>query len=82
MKNKETRECVICKKLFIPNVANQIYCNKQCGIKALSERRKSVKIENEGKPKNKKPKMSVAEIAVAARAAGMSYGQYVEKMKL
>ena len=68
------RECKCCKKIFTP-VRAQKYCD---------ECRTSVGIPSsviKEKKQMEKPKMSLVDVAKAAKAAGMTYGEYVVKME-
>lgn len=80
----ETKECVICHKIFVPKSANAICCSAECSTKRNREKarcrhrmyRQQKKIAKEVKVIN----LSIAEIQRRARAAGVSYGQYVLMM--
>lgn len=76
------REKCLCCGNFIPVGKNSYFCNTQCGNKyrqrEYNERMKEEYKIRVGKTKARvKPKYSIAEIAARARAAGMTYGQYV-----
>ena len=84
---RELRKCVICGKEYITSIYNSKYCSEECkmqGIRALNkindrakrERRMAERVarENSHKP--------LIDIAVEAKKAGMSYGQYVARMGL
>ena len=87
----ELKKCAYCKDPFVPARADVECCCKECSKawynmkanKAYREQRLRDKeqLESMRPRKRGKPKQSVAEIAVAARAAGMTYGQYVAKME-
>ena len=65
-KNNEN-VCKICGKFFQSDFKNVKYCSDEC--------KKATK-----KPDEKK--LSAEELAVKAKQAGMSYGQYVAKMMI
>lgn len=70
------RECKWCGRDFKPFQA-QKYCCPSCrdaatGIPTVIIKRK----------KKTSPKMSLAQVAKAAAAAGMTYGEYVRKMEV
>lgn len=74
----ELRLCPVCGGEIPPPSANNIerkYCSRKCGKKA--NRDKSLLLPEAKKPKHK----SIAEIAAEAKAAGMTYGEYVVKMR-
>lgn len=89
----KNKNCKICGKEFVPVTTNQTYCCAECRMeskrilareksKIINEERKiEVKKrteENEKKrSRSKKPRLSIGEISVLARKAGMTYGQYV-----
>lgn len=78
---REFRRCTVCDKLYIATRANAKYCSATCREKGTTELKAIYrKQQSVDKPKRKK-KQSVTEIAVAARKAGMTYGQYVAKME-
>ena len=71
------RECKWCGREFKPFQA-QKYCCPDC-------REAATGAPMAGTVKNKKrtkPKMSLAQVAKAAAAAGMTYGEYVRKMEV
>lgn len=86
---KEVRKCAICGKEFIATRANCKYCGQQCKeeanrIKSREYWSRNCVGENALKQmmQQQKPRASVTEIAIAAKEAGMSYGQYVVQMGL
>lgn len=81
---KEVKKCVICRKLFIAEKVNVKCCSKECGhINQMNMSREYHKREREAAaPGKKSKKNSLTDVAVAARNAGMTYGQYVAKMGL
>lgn len=83
----EERICAICGKTFIAGKYNAKYCSVECqdegrrnhdkkNRKAGQERKKE-----ERKSKKKRQK-ALVDIAVEAKKAGMTYGQYVARMGL
>lgn len=76
--------CAICGKLFVSKNGNAKYCSSKCrevGAKIIYQQKNHSLQEQEAK-KQRKKSLSITEIAVAARKAGMTYGQYVAKMGL
>ena len=75
---RETRLCPVCGGEIPPPSANnkeRKYCSRKCGKKA--NRDKSLLLPAPQKPKFK----SIAEIDAEAKAAGMTFGEYVAKMR-
>ena len=77
-----TKNCNWCKKEFTPTKTGQLYCCLECRrAKGRENERQSKEFERmkrKGKFKNK----SLRNIALEAKNAGMSYGQYVAKMEM
>lgn len=80
----QEKNCLVCGKRFMAKRIDQVYCGANCRKIAFKKYRKEWGEETRARErelkaeKMKKPKInSVAEIAVEARKAGMSYGQYV-----
>ena len=73
--------CEECGLVFVKKTYNQIYCCPACQRKG--QRRKSKdywqQYSNKAKAKKKKKPPSLIEINQKARAAGMTYGQYMAK---
>lgn len=67
----ETKECVVCGKSFMPTNSRQIYCSKECKTEDYKA------YGPPAKKKKKKPNNDLVDVAVKARKAGMTYGQYV-----
>ena len=66
--------CAMCEKPFT-NIRKRTYCSTECRLQANGRGGRL-------KPKDKKaekPNMTIAEVCVAARQQGMTYGQYVAK---
>ena len=73
--------CQECGLIFVKQRNNQRYCCEECKI--AGRRRKSreywrAHYAREGQPQKKKA-LSLAEVNEKARAAGMTYGQYMAK---
>ncbi|MCI5874476.1 MAG: hypothetical protein PUJ55_10890 [Clostridiales bacterium] len=87
------RKCLICGK-SLDGTNRRKYCSDKCSDKASKQNEKSwKKREREAERTEKKAqeqrrrvkpekKNSIVDVAIAARKAGMSYGQYVGKMGL
>ena len=91
MPKMETRKCKICGTEFETSHYSKICCSKECAkenykIISREHQRRITEMNRLEREKNKKqPKkktMSVTDIAVKAKAAGMSYGQYVATMNM
>lgn len=85
-------ECPECGKRFVVKNARQKFCSSQCQIKdgqrrkrkyyaedrdAEKRRMEQRRIEAELEQMKKAPSRSLAEVCAAAKAAGMTYGQYL-----
>ena len=70
-KEKPMVECQACGKVFLKTNNNMKYC-PQCRAKGNSKK-KSVK--------KSVPRLTLAQVCREARAAGLSYGQYVVRME-
>ena len=77
-----TKSCVICGKQFITQAASAKCCGAECrrenGLIRNREKKERDKIRKAAK--QHQTKVTVADIAVRAKAAGLSYGQYVARM--
>lgn len=83
----EVRKCTICGAKYTTTRPNAKYCGEECmeiGLKkrqikndALKAQRKAMELKLKSDRKN-----AIVNIAVEAKKAGMSYGQYVAKMRL
>lgn len=74
---REYRNCAVCGKMYVAIRANQRYCGSECryiGLQRLEAEKRA------SKRKKKKKKASIVDVAVDAKKAGMSYGEYVAKM--
>ena len=78
--------CVECGIAFVPMARNQITCSKECSLKRKRAVQRRLNEEYREKMKvetfRRKPGRSLAETARLARAAGMSYGQYMARMRM
>lgn len=75
----EIRRCKVCGKEFQPVNWRQIYCGKECNIVA----NKRIQKERYRKEKtHRRGGLTIAEIALMARAEGLTYGQYVAKYRI
>ena len=78
------KACKWCKKKFTAKRLNQEYCCKECSRNGKLkwqrdyEANKKATTKKPEKPKQKQDRITI--IAVAARAAGMTYGEYVAKV--
>ena len=81
--------CAICGKEFRAVSYRQKCCSEQCQRKRVSQRQmgsrlweKEIAAEYgiEPTPRQPEPEKSLAEVAKAAKEAGMTYGQYVLEM--
>jgi ribosomal protein S27AE len=82
--------CSVCGKTFLAARPDRMYCSAECGTKAEIERQKRVypqkrkeeaerlSREKKNKKKKKDRPLTIGEISVLARKAGMSYGMYVQ----
>lgn len=69
-----SRYCKQCSKKFEPNSCKQIFCGDICRRRYYSIERDKLAAERAAK-KN----LSLTDIAIEARKAGMTYGEYVAK---
>ena len=79
-----SKKCRHCKKEFETALPHKAFCCDRCRLEAVSERRKLE--HKKKKPEEKKPEktqvkgyMTLEEVAKAARAEHLTYGQYVTK---
>lgn len=83
MNEKSVCKCVVCGTEFVRKNQRHIYCNMTCKKQVeRSMRKKYVKPNEENKTKKHTANNELVNIAIAARKAGMTYGQYVQKMGL
>lgn len=81
------RKCEVCGRPYVTNKANAKYCGQKCskeGIRRVNAENRKIQSENKKAEKKKKKdnQKAIVNIAVEAKKAGMSYGQYVAKMGL
>lgn len=77
-----TRICVECGIEFAPNRETQVCCNAICQHERIRKIEKSWREEAKKKgEKTKKKADTLAEINAKARAAGMTYGKYMEHIR-
>jgi len=84
---KEVRKCAVCGNPFTAIRSNSKYCSDSCYDEGLREReriRKRNKRKREAAEKQKKAdsRKSLSDHAAAARAAGLTYGEYQAQMTL
>lgn len=79
--------CAHCGKEYIAHNRASMYCSDECRKDARKKQNEYYRLNPEAKPrrgarpKKQKKENPFTEILVAARAAGMSYGQYVASLK-
>lgn len=78
--------CKICGKEFIANTARKTLCSEECRrenrIRNATEHNKKIKEMKKNAKKEKEQREIIADIAVRAREAGMSYGQYSAMLEM
>ncbi len=81
MKYAAVKICERCGKTFTPRGTVDKYCSDDCRYAVQKERSRTYNRNYKAKKKAPKPeqKRSIGEIALAAKKAGMSYGEYVAK---
>ena len=76
-----SRKCEICGEVFNRISYNQRYCGEKCkreaNILRSREKRRTEKLNAQTKTKQE----TLSEVAARARAAGMTYGQYMVSLK-
>lgn len=84
-----TNICMVCGKEFIVTRYNKKLCSIECRaerkriaereyrVKHFPSRRSSINVNHK---KTRKKMLSLTEIAMKAKEAGLSYGEYVAKM--
>jgi predicted nucleic acid-binding Zn ribbon protein len=78
--------CSICGEAFPAHRPDRMYCSPKCGEEAervrqrkvYPQRRKAEAQRMRENTKKKKKQLTIGEISVLAREAGMSYGMYVQ----
>lgn len=85
-KTKETAKCIVCGNEFKKLRKDHVCCSKKCSQKKYKESTKirGVRYRERQKEKKNAPKPEsnhkrIADIAIAARNEGLTYGQYVAK---
>ena len=72
--------CKICGKEFIAHTARKTLCSEECRrenrLRIATEHNKKMKEIRRNAKKEKEQRKTIVDIAVMARQAGMSYGQY------
>ncbi len=78
------KKCKWCERIFTAKRLNQNYCCKECSrngkLKWQREYEANKKATTEKPKKTKRKSNQITDIAIAARAAGMTYGEYVAKV--
>ena len=76
--------CKICGKEFMPQSHLTKICSDECKIEnnKLNSRKRHIEMQNIKNDNKKNKKLTVTEIAVMAKEAGMSYGQYSAMLAL
>ena len=76
------KACPVCGKKFRP-IRTQVYCGGECAYKAKIRREEARNSEYKKyvapTRKQKKPKLTLAQINELARAEGLNYGAYCAK---
>lgn len=73
------KRCVICGIPYFPVNCTQVACSKECQKKRNNENQKSLRVEKQKRKKPGENQKEIVNIAVKAKAMGMSYGQYVAR---
>ena len=72
--------CKICGKQFTANTVRKMLCSEECKrenrIRKATEYNKKIKEIKENAKKEKEQRETIVDIAVEAKKAGMTYGQY------
>ena len=76
-----TITCKICGKVFDTKIANRKCCSDECA-KENARRNANLCAERKKLQPKKEKKLTVTQIAVMAKKAGMSYGQYSAMLAL
>jgi len=69
------RTCPICGTRFVTDIGQQKYCDAECKEKAYHA------AQQRYRDRQKKKKGTLDDVVRAADAAGLSYGQYVARMR-
>lgn len=81
----EHRECIICGKTYVvlPSEKERKYCSLECSHRGYSKNMQEKREEKKRvRKRGKKNMLSIEQIAKAAAAEHMTYGEYVNKYKL
>lgn len=83
---EKTMVCSICGKEYLSRSRNSLYCSDGCRREGSRRLKEYYRLNPEARPvygprPSKKKENPFKEILEAARAAGMSYGQYVASLK-
>lgn len=78
--------CAICGKEYIAHNRSSMYCSDECRAEGQRKKNEYYRLNPDARPvrgprPRKKRENPFTEILEAARAAGMSYGQYVASLK-
>ena len=76
-----TITCKICGKVFASKIGNKKCCSDECA-KENARRNANLYAERKKLQPKKEKKLTVTQIAVMAKEAGMSYGQYSAMLAL
>lgn len=85
MKNTNEKICVVCGKLFYPGGSNKKCCGMECARERERQKNKEYRqrMEIRKRAQSERQRLAnlgeetIAEVNAKARAAGMSYGQYM-----
>lgn len=81
---KKMKKVCVCGKAFESDCVNAKYCSEGCKLigrkKANDSKTKRRRTVREARKEEKNQEL--VDVAVAARKAGMSYGQYVQKLRM
>lgn len=85
-----TKICKVCMKEFVSDKPQRVCCSVECSeenklatAREYQRRIRAAGLRKDIKKNTKKPKnTSIVDMAVKAKAAGMSYGQYVGMMAM
>ena len=84
---REIRTCEICGKKYVATQHNAKYCGAECHTEGMRRRNRANDREKTRQKiaehiRKKDNQQAIIDIAVEAKKAGMSYGQYVARMGL
>lgn len=79
----ETRNCRLCGKEFIPQSNAQHFCNEKCRNENKNNRiREKEKEKRQTMHKSRVKRLTLQELAMQSKLAGVSYGQYVAQIEM